>query len=73
MPVVTAVVVSMLYQWLIKYLLLRSRLITLLVLTPPQNSKILDQVIGLMMTEFGLDSWLFAALYQYIRAYPPDV
>jgi hypothetical protein len=63
MPVVTAVVVSMFYQWLTMYMPLRSHLITLLVLTSPQNCKILGQAIDLVMTEFGLDSWLFAALY----------
>ena len=63
MPVVTAVVVSMLCQWLINYMPLRSRLATLHGLTPPQNSIILIQVIGLMMKGFGLDPWLFAALY----------
>jgi len=66
MPVVTAVVASTLYQWLINYLFLRSRLIALLVLNPQQSSKILGQAIGLMMTEFGLDSWLFSALYSVL-------
>jgi len=71
MATVTAVAVSMLYQWLIKYMPLRSSLITLLGLTQPQNNKILGQAIGLMMTGFGLYCWLFAALYS-VHSYLPS-
>ena len=69
LPIVIAVIVTMLYHWLVKYMPLRGRR-----LIPPQNSIIWGQAIGLMTTEWGLDFWPFAALcIQYIYTPPPDV